>query len=130
MVGFLLIAYPATSQSVTIVKGDTLVCFPDHMVRQIIADLEAGDFCIEERASLEKSIEDYKKLAETNKAQIDNLKQRLVTYDDIFIEKESQIAIRDKEISVLEKEKKSNFWSGLTFGAAGGSVTVLLLLLL
>ena len=100
------------------------------MVRQIIADLEAGDFCIEERASLEKSIEDYKKLVETNKAQIDNLKRRLVAYDDIFIEKESQIAIRDKEISVLEKEKKSNFWSGLTFGAAGGSVTVLLLLLL
>ena len=130
LAGFLLIAFPATSQSVTIVNGDTLVCFPDHMVRQIIVDLEAGDFCIEERASLEKSIEDYKKLVETNKAQIDNLKQRLVTYDDIFIEKENQIAIRDKEISVLEKEKKSNFWSGLTFGVAGGSVGVLLLLLL
>ena len=100
------------------------------MVRQIIADLEAGDFCIEEKISLEASIESYKKLVETNKAQIDNLQQRLVTYDDIFIEKESQIAIRDKEISVLEKEKKSNFWSGITFGAAGGSVTVLLLLLL
>ena len=59
------------------------------MVRQIIADLEAGDQCAIERISLEKSIEDYKKLVETNKAQLDNLQQRLVAYDDIFIEKQS-----------------------------------------
>lgn len=130
MVGFLLIAYPATSQSVITVKGDTLVCFPDHMVRQIIADLESGDFCIEERSSLEKSIEDYKKLVETNKAQIDNLKQRLVTYDDIFIEKQNQIELRDKEIDVLEKEKKSKFWNGFTFGIAGGSLVTTFLILL
>ena len=130
MVGFLLIAYPATSQSVTIVNGDTLVCFPDHMVRLIIADLEAGDFCIEEKASLEKSIKDYKKLVETNKAQIDNLQQRLVTYDDIFIEKQTQIDLRDKEINVLEKEKKAKFWNGLTFGAAGGALATVLLFLL
>lgn len=100
------------------------------MVRQIIADLEAGDFCIEERTSLEKSIEDYKKLVETNKAQIDNLKQRLVTYDDIFIEKQNQIDLRDKEINVLEKEKKAKFWTGITFGASGGALATLLLLLL
>lgn len=100
------------------------------MVRQIIADLEAGDFCIQEKISLEASIESYKKLVETNKTQIDNLQQRLVTYDDIFIEKQNQIDLRDKEINVLEKEKKAKFWSGLTLGTAGGSASVLLLLLL
>ena len=130
LASFLLIAYPATSQSVTIVKGDTLVCFPDHMVRQIIADLEAGDQCAIERISLEKSIEDYKKLVETNKAQLDNLQQRLVAYDDIFIEKQSQIDLRDKEISVLEKEKKAKFWSGLSLGGVSGASIVAILLLL
>ena len=100
------------------------------MVRQIIADLEAGDFCIEEKISLEASIESYKKLVETNKAQIDNLKQRLVAYDDIFIEKQTQIDLRDKEINVLEKEKKAKFWSGFTFGIAGGSLVTTFLILL
>ena len=100
------------------------------MVRQIIADLEAGDFCKEEKISLEASIESYKKLVETNKTQIDNLQQRLVTYDDIFIEKQNQIDLRDKEINVLEKEKKAKFWTGLTFGASGGALATLLLLLL
>ena len=100
------------------------------MVRQIIADLEAGDQCINERISLEKSIEDYKKLVETNKAQIANLQVRLVTYDDIFIEKQNQIDLRDKEIDVLGKEKKANFWSGLTYGAAGGALATVLLFLL
>lgn len=100
------------------------------MVRQIIADLEAGDQCAIERISLEKSIEDYKKLVETNKSQLENLKARLVAYDDIFIEKQNQIELRDKEITVLEKEKKAKFWSGISVGGVSGAGIVLLLLVL
>ena len=100
------------------------------MVRQIIADLEAGDQCAIERISLEKSIEDYKKLVETNKAQLANLQQRLVAYDDISIEKQNQIELRDKEISVLEKEKKAKFWSGISLGSISGAGIVAILLLL
>jgi len=100
------------------------------MVRQIIADLESGDQCAIERTSLEKSIEDYKNLVKTNKDQIENLKQRLVAYDDIFIEKQSQIDLRDKEISVLEKEKKAKFWSGLYLGGVSGAGIIAILLLL
>ena len=100
------------------------------MVRQIIADLEAGDQCAIERISLEKSIEDYKKLIETNKSQLENLKARLVAYDDIFIEKQNQIELRDKEITVLEKEKKAKFWSGISVGGVSGAGIVLLLLVL
>lgn len=100
------------------------------MTRLVIADLEAGDFCIKEKTSLEKSIEDYKKLNETNKAQINNLQQRLNSYDNLFAEKEKQIDLCDKKVDVLEKEKKVKFWSGVTFGAAGGALATVLLLLL
>lgn len=100
------------------------------MVRQIIADLEAGDQCAIERLSLESSIEGYKALVQTNKDQIENLKLKLVAYDDIFIEKQNQIDLRDKEISVLEKEKKAKFWNGLTLGGVSGASIVAILLLL
>jgi len=100
------------------------------MVRKIIADLEAGDQCASEKTSLEKSIEDYKKLLDNKKADIAALELRLRNYDDIFIEKQTQIELRDKEISVLEKEKKAKFWNGLTLGGVSGAGLVAILLLL
>ena len=100
------------------------------MVRQIILDLEAGDFCKQNQTSLEKSIADFKKLVETQKQQITTLQVKVGEYEDVYREKENQIALRDKEINVLEKEKKAKFWNGLGFGAAGGVLATALLFLL
>ncbi len=130
MVGFLTLSLPATSQSVTIVNNDTLICLPDSIARKVIADLEAGDLCQRELLSYKKDIESYLTLVGIKDEEIEKLKVIAVKKDGIITELNLQIGLKEKEIAVLKTDKAANYWKGLLTGLGTGAGLVLILTLL
>jgi hypothetical protein len=123
-------SFPAISQSVTVVKGDTLICFPEHMVRQIMVDLETGDFCQQEKQSYLRDIENFRKLMAIREQEYENNVGRLNDCKGIVKEKDLQIRLKNDEIQALKREKGSNFWRGTALGLGTGIVGVTLIFLL
>jgi hypothetical protein len=130
LASFLLLSFPAISQSVTVVNGDTLVCFPEPMVRQIMVDLETGDFCQKEKQSYLRDIENLRKLASIREQEYENTAGRLNDCQGIVKEKDLQIRLKNDEIQALKREKNSKFWNGAAIGFGTGVVGVAILLLL
>lgn len=121
---------PATSQSVTVINKDTLICLPDEMVRRVISDLETGDFCILEVASFRREVEALKEALQIKEEQLMNRNSVIENLNKIVDEKDKQLALKDDELSTLRKEKKAKYWSGLFTGTGIGAGVVLVLTLL
>lgn len=123
-------SFPAISQSVTVVNGDTLICFPESMVRQIMVDLETGDFCQQEKQSYLRDIENLRKLMTIREQEYQNVFGRLVDAQNIVKEKDLQIKLKVDEIQALKQEKQSNFWKGAALGLGTGVVGLSIIFLL
>ena len=130
MASFLLMSFPAISQSVTVINGDTLICFPEPMVRQIMVDLETGDFCQQEKQSYLRDIGNLRKLMVIREQEYENNVGRLNDCKGIVKEKDLQIRLKNDEIQALKREKGSNFWRGTVLGLGTGIVGVTLIFLL
>ena len=130
MASFLLMSFPAISQSVTVINGDTLICFPEPMVRQIMVDLETGDFCQQEKQSYLRDIGNLRKLMVIREQEYENNVGRLNDCKGIVKEKDLQIRLKNDEIQALKREKGSNFWKGTVLGLGTGIVGVTLIFLL
>ena len=91
MASFLLMSFPAISQSVTVINGDTLICFPEPMVRQIMVDLETGDFCQQEKQSYLRDIGNLRKLMAIREQEYENTVGRLNDCKGVVKEKDLQI---------------------------------------
>ena len=130
MASFLLMSFPAISQSVTVVNGDTLICFPEPMVRQIMVDLETGDFCQQEKQSYLRDIGNLRKLMAIREQEYENTVGRLNYCKGVVKEKDLQIRLKNDEIQALKREKGSNFWRGAALGLGTGIVGVTLIFLL
>ena len=130
MVSFLTLSLPATSQSVTIVNNDTLICLPDSVARKVIADLEAGDLCKKELASFTREATGLRDVIEIQKQQIVKKDGAIKGYQEVIAEKELQISLKEKEIAVLKTDKAANYWKGLLTGLGTGAGLVLVLTLL
>ena len=130
LASFLLLSLPATSQSATVINGDTLICFPDEMVRKIIADLESGDLAKKEVASYKVDISNLRLAIEAKDGQIANLNTKASNLQAIVQERDRQLGLKDDEIKVLKKDKKGNFFKGLFGGTLAGAITTVALILL
>ena len=130
MVSFLTLSLPATSQSVTVVNNDTLICLPDSIARKVIADLEEGDLCQRELLSYKKDAESYLTLIGIKEEEITNFKTIVTKKDGIITELNVQLGIKEKEIAVLKTGKAANYWKGLFTGPGVGAGLVLVLTLL
>jgi len=125
-----MLSLPATSQSVTIVNNDTLICLPDSIARKVIADLEEGDLCQRELLSYKKDVESYLTLIGIKEEEITNFKTIVTKKDGIITELNVQLGIKEKEIAVLKTGKAANYWKGLFTGLGTGAGLVLVLTLL
>ena len=56
-----------------------------------------------------------------------NLNQVITNKDGVIVEKDNIIKLKEEQIVVLKKEKRSKFWSGV---GIGGSVAVALMAIL
>ena len=130
MASFLTLSLPAISQSVTIVNKDTLICLPDSIARKVIADLEAGDLCKKELASFTREATGLRDVIEIQKQQIVKKDGAIKGYQEAIAEKELQISLKEKEITVLKTDKAANYWKGLLTGLGTGAGLVLVLTLL
>ena len=130
LASFLLMSFPAISQSVTVINGDTLICFPESIVRQIMVDLETGDFCQQEKQSYLRDIGNLRKLMVIREQEYENNVGRLNDCKGIVKEKDLQIRLKNDEIQALKREKGSNFWRGAALGLGTGIVGVTLIFLL
>lgn len=121
---------PATSQSVTIINGDTLVCLPDNIVRRVIADIELGDLCKIELASWIREAKGLRDVIEIQKEQIVKKDGSIKGLYEIVKENKTQLEIKDKEIALLKTEKSTKYWKGLFTGLGTGAGIVLALVIL
>ena len=130
LASFLLLSLPATSQSVTIINGDTLVCLPDNMVRKVIADIELGDLCKIELESWIREAQGLRDVIDIQKEQIVKKDGSIKGLNEIVKENKTQLEIRDKEIALLKTEKSTKYWKGLLTGLGTGAGIVLALVIL
>jgi len=121
---------PATSQSVTVINNDTLICLPDHMVRRVIADLELSDFRKLEIESFKRDIESLREALKIKEEQLLNKNTTITKYEGIVEEKDKQLKLKDDELATLKKEKTGKYWNGLLTGLGTGAGVVLVLTLL
>lgn len=100
------------------------------MVRQIMVDLETGDFCQQEKQSYLRDIENLRKLISIREKEHGNTVGRLNDCQGVVKEKNIQIQLKEDEIKALKKEKGAKFWSGIGVGAGSSLALVAVLLLL
>lgn len=100
------------------------------MVRQIMVDLETGDFCQQEKQSYLRDIENLRKLMTIREQEYQNVFGRLVDAQNIVKEKDLQIKLKVDEIQALKQEKQSNFWKGAALGLGTGVVGLSIIFLL
>jgi hypothetical protein len=100
------------------------------MVRQIMVDLETGDFCQQEKQSYLRDIGNLRKLMAIREQEYENTVGRLNDCKGVVKEKDLQIRLKDDEIQALKREKGSNFWKGAALGLGTGIVGVTLIFLL
>lgn len=122
-------SFPAISQSVTIVNKDTLVCFPDQMVRQMIVDLEEGDFCKVEVASKDNTILLKEKQIKVKDSIIVDLGQTIVNLNTKVEQKDKLIKLTEEERDNAIQEKKMAFFKGIGVGAVPSLIVLVLTLL-
>lgn len=118
----LLVSSPAISQSVTVSNGDTLICLPSKVVRQIIIDLETGDLCQIELESHLRDIESLNQAITAKNGQIANLIDTKNNLNGIIDEKNSQIEKHKKYEVKLRRQRKWNLYKGWTGGIIVGTV--------
>lgn len=100
------------------------------MVRQIVADLERGDYCENEKQSLYRSIEHYKNIITVKDATIAVKDQTIKKNVEVTAEKNKQIVLLIDEVNTLRKEKGQKFWQGVFVGGGTGLALGLLILVL
>ena len=122
-------SFPAISQSVTIVNNDTLVCFPDQMVRQMIVDLEEGDFCKNEKESLYKNIKSYQNIITAKDSVVFDLNKTIANLNAKVKQKDRLIKLTETERDNAIKEKKMAFYKGIGVGAVPSLIILVLALL-
>jgi hypothetical protein len=120
LVSFLLLSYPAISQSVIVNNGDTLICFKDSIVRQIILDLEKGDLCAEEKESYLRDIENLNLAIEGKDSQITNLRDVNYNLTKVVQEKNNQIQKQKDYQAKLRRQRKWNLYKGIFSGTLVG----------
>jgi hypothetical protein len=122
LISFLLLSFPAISQSVIVNNGDTLVCIPQDIVREIIVDLEKGDLCEKEKQSHLRDIESLNQVIIAKDGQISNLIDTKNNLNGIIDEKNSQIEKQKKYEATLRRQRKWNLYKGWIGGTVVGTV--------
>jgi len=122
LVGFLLLSFQATSQTAIASNGDTLVCFPSKVARQVIADLERGDLCQKELESYLKDIENLNKAIYAKDGQIANLLGVKDNLNGVIDQKNSQIEKQEKYQATLRRQRRWNLYKGWMGGTIVGTI--------
>ena len=122
LVSFLLLSFPAISQSVIASNGDTLVYIPSKIARQVIVDLEKGDLCQKELESYLRDIESLNQAITAKDGQIANLIDTKNNLNKVIDEKNLQIEKQKKYQAKLQRQRKWNLYKGWIGGTVVGTV--------
>ena len=129
LVSFLLLSFPAISQSVIANNGDTLVCIPSKIAREIIVDLEKGDLCQAELESYLRDIESLNQAMTAKDGQIANLIDIKNNLNGVIDEKNLQIEKQKKYQQTLQRQRMWNLYKGWAGGLTVGTVIGVILML-
>jgi hypothetical protein len=129
LISFLLLSSPAISQSVIINNEDTLICFPDKIVREIIVDLEKLDLCEVEKESYLRDIESLNGVIAAKDGQIANLLNVKDNLNGVIDQKNSQIEKQEKYQTTLRRQRRWNLYKGWSGGIILGTVLGIIIML-
>ena len=128
-VSFLLLSFQATSQNVITNNGDTLVCIPQKIAREIIVDLERGDLCQKELESYLKDIQNLNQAIQAKDGQIANLLGVKDNLNGVIDEKNSQIKKQEKYQATLRRQRRWNLYKGWMGGTIVGTVIGIIIMI-
>jgi len=123
------VSSPAISQTVITDNGDTLICIPQKVAREIIVDLEKGDLCQSELESYLKDIETLNQIIVTKDGQIANLIDIKNNLNGVIEEKNTQVEKQQAYAANLRKLNKKNFYKGIASGTGVGVLIGILIML-
>lgn len=118
----MLLSFPAISQTVITNNGDTLVCIPQDIARQVIIDLEKGDLCQKELESYLRDIESLNGVIIAKDGQIANLISIKDNLNGVIDEKNAQIEKQKKYQTTLNRQRRWNLYKGWIGGTIVGTV--------
>jgi len=116
------VSSPAISQTVIADNGDTLVCIPQDVARQVVIDLEKGDLCEKELESYLRDIENLNQALIAKDGQISNLIDIKNNLNGVIDEKNLQIEKQKKYQAKLQRQRKWNLYKGWIGGTVVGTV--------
>ena len=129
LVSFLLLSSPAISQSVIASDGDTLICIPQKIARQVIVDLEKGDLCQQELESYLKDIESLNTAIGAKNKQITNLIEAKYALEKVVDEKDKQLEEQSAYQKKLRRQRKWNLYKGWMGGTIVGTVIGIIIMI-
>jgi peptidoglycan hydrolase CwlO-like protein len=129
LISFLLLSFPAISQNVIVNNGDTLVCIPSKIAKEIITDLEQGDLCQAELESYLRDIQSLNQAMTAKDGQIANLIGIKNNLNGVIDEKNSQIAKQEKYQATLRRQRRWNLYKGWMGGTVVGTVVGIIIML-
>jgi len=98
---------PLISQNVTVSNNDTTICFPIKVAKNIIIDLETGDFNKEENILLKEDTSLLNKKIYFLKENIKTLEKKEFLYLDEINQYKMIESVRTKKIQRLENDLES-----------------------
>lgn len=123
----MLLSFQATSQNVIQSNGDTLVCIPSKIAREIIVDLEKMDLCQKELESYLRDIESLNQVITAKDGQIANLIGIKDNLNGVIDQKNDQLSKQKDYAARLRKQRMWNLYKGWAGGTIVGIVLGIIL---
>ena len=120
----LMMSLPLLSQTLS---SDSTIVVPKQAVKNALIMKGNLDTCSVVLQITQEKVVLLEEKANKQNQLILNLNQVITNKDGVIVEKDNIIKLKEEQIVVLKKEKRSKFWSGV---GIGGSVGVALMAIL
>jgi len=111
-------------------SNDSLVCVPRTAVENALTLKSKYDIVVIELQTTQELVLFQSEKLDLQSEQLANYSIALQNKDNINIEKDKLITLRDGQIKSLKRERRAKFWNGILFGGAGGATLIAVLFVL
>jgi len=109
---------------------DSLIAVPRTAVKNALVVKSQFDVCSIELKTTQELVSLQVDKIELQSQQLANFSVALQSKEQIILQKDNLIELKDNQIKTLKKQKRGQFWNGLLLGGAGGATLIAVLFLL
>jgi len=109
---------------------DSLIAVPRTVVKNALVVKSQFDVCSIELKTTQELVSLQVDKIELQSQQLANFSVALQSKEQIILQKDNLIELKDNQIKTLKKQKRGQFWNGLLLGGAGGATLIAVLFVL